>query len=399
MKSHNGNAGLAARFDVSRITETIQQALASAGLDTRSGTMKGVTDTIEQALSAAGIAQRRLPSERRGDVFDGTASVASAPASNVIALRTPSVAPVGVVDAPAKEKDLKRPGVFVERSFAGAGGARTYKVYTPAGYAGASRDRVPMLVMLHGCTQSPDDFAAGTRMNSLADEHGFVVVYPAQPASANVQKCWNWFRSEDQARESGEPAIIAAIAREVASTYHVDERRIFVAGMSAGAAMAVILGTTYPDLFAAVGAHSGLAYGAAHNLPAAFAAMQGRGEPPHVIPHAGIAIPTIVFHGDGDRTVDAHNANAIIRQAAARHVGTDLRTEHTDGVAAGGRSFSRVAYSDATNRVVAELWTLHGAGHAWSGGSAAGSYTDVRGPDASAEMIRFFQSQPRAGTA
>ena len=294
---------------------------------------------------------------------------------------------------------MPRPGEFIERSFTGAAGTRTYKIYVPARYAGASSENVPMVVMLHGCTQSPDDFAAGTRMNTFADEHGFVVIYPAQSASANIQKCWNWFRTEDQAREVGEPAIIAGITREVASTYPIDKRRIFVAGMSAGAAMAVILGTTYPDLFAAVGAHSGLAYGAAHDLPSAFGAMHGGSDLPRAMPDAGVAVPTIVFHGDGDHTVDAHNATTIVEQATARHDNANLREDATTGIAAGGRTYSRTAYTDMSDRVVAEQWTLHGAGHAWSGGSAAGSFTDARGPDASKEMIRFFYSLLRAGTA
>ena len=400
MKNQDRIAGRpAARFDVSGITETIKQALASAGLDARSGPMKGVTDTIEQALSAAGLMQRRPSPDGRGATIDGMAREVDTSNESAIVIEPPSVEPDEFIGEPEAETVLPRPGEFVERSFTGAAGTRTYKIYVPGRYAGVSGDKVPMVVMLHGCTQSPDDFAAGTRMNMLADEHGFVVIYPAQSASANIQKCWNWFRTEDQAREVGEPAIIAGITREVASTYHIDERRIFVAGMSAGAAMAVILGTTYPDLFAAVGAHSGLAYGAAHDLPSAFGAMHGAKDLPRATPHAGIAVPTIVFHGDGDHTVDAQNATIIVEQATARHVGENLRTDATTGIAADGRAFSRICYIQTSDRIVAEQWTLHGAGHAWSGGSAAGSYTDARGPDASKEMIRFFYSLPRAGNA
>ena len=175
---------------------------------------------------------------------------------------------------PTRPADRVQLGEFVSRSFTNHAGTRTYKLYVPASYSGEPGKPVPAVVMLHGCTQSPDDFAAGTRMNVLAEQHGFLVIYPAQAASANGSKCWNWFRSEDQRRDRGEPALIAGITRKVVANYHVDERRILVAGLSSGAAMAVILGTTYPDTYAAVGAHSGLPYGAAHSMASAFGAMK-----------------------------------------------------------------------------------------------------------------------------
>ena len=347
----------------SGISETIRRALASAGLDTGSGPMKGVTDTIEHALSAAGLTQRSESRDVRGMTID--------------------------IPAP-------RRGEFLEHSFSSAAGSRKYKVYTPTGYSSSSNEPVPMIVMLHGCTQSPDDFAAGTRMNALADQHGFVVAYPAQPAKANAQKCWNWFRSEDQARDSGEPALIAGITREVARSHGVDDRRIFVAGMSAGAAMAVVLGATYPDLFAAVGAHSGLPYKAAHDMPSALGAMHGVAAPDQATSNA---IPTIVFHGDNDHTVAAGNATAIVAQASGRRPGALLQRQATTDTAAGGRKYTRTDYIDESGRVQVEQWIVHGAGHAWSGGSAAGSFTDARGPDASKEIIRFFYSVARAGSA
>jgi poly(hydroxyalkanoate) depolymerase family esterase len=281
MKLHDAFAARSApRFDAGSITETINRALASAGLNTHTGPMKGVTDTIEQAFSAAGLTPRRESPRERGATIEGTAREVDESTQAAVEAVSP------------------RPGEFLERSYTCAAGTRTYKVYIPQRYADVPDDRMPMVVMLHGCTQSPDDFAAGTRMNAIADEHGFVVVYPAQPASANAQKCWNWFRTEDQVHASGEPALIAGIVNEVAATYRIDERRIFVAGMSAGAAMAVILGTTYPDLFAAVGAHSGLPYGAAHDVPSAFGAMRGGGASPRGRPRSAPAVPTIVFHGD-----------------------------------------------------------------------------------------------------
>jgi poly(hydroxyalkanoate) depolymerase family esterase len=347
----------------SRISETIRRALASAGLDTGSGPMQGIADTIDHALSAAGLVQRSVSRDFPGMPID-----------------TPT----------------PRRGEFLEHTFSSAVGSRKYKVYTPTGCSTASSEPVPMIVMLHGCTQSPDDFAAGTRMNALADQHGFVVVYPAQPANANAQKCWNWFRSEDQARDSGEPALIAGITRQIARSHGVDDRRIFVAGMSAGAAMAVVLGATYPDLFTAVGAHSGLPYRAAHDLPSAFSAMHGIAAPDRA---TSKAIPTIVFHGDKDHTVAAGNAAEIAARASESHPSAPLRRQPTTDTAAGGRKYTRTDYFDESGRVQVEHWNVHGAGHAWSGGSAAGSFTDARGPDASREMIRFFYSVARAGSA
>jgi poly(hydroxyalkanoate) depolymerase family esterase len=260
--------------------------------------------------------------------------------------------------------------------------------------------------MLHGCTQNPEDFAAGTRMNELADKHAFLVAYPAQSANANGSNCWNWFNASDQARDRGEPSLIAGITREVASSYRVDEQRIFVAGLSAGAAMAVILGATYPELFAGVGAHSGLPYGAADDVPSAFAAMRGgsgpifrrrglrsRASTPRVVPTR--APPTIVFHGDHDTTVHADNGSEIVAQAITlgRAQTGCLKKSVQGRVSANGRECTITIYRDSMMRPCIEQWVLHGAGHAWSGGCSNGSYIDERGPDASAEMVRFFLAQ------
>ena len=238
-------------------------------------------------------------------------------------------------------------------------------------------------------------------MNELAERHGFLVVYPAQAANANGGKCWNWFRSEDQDRDRGEPSLIAGITREVASNYRVDSRRIFVAGMSAGAAMAIVLGATYPDLYAAVGAHSGLAYRAAHDVASAMSAMQGTVPSMPSSKHVHEAVvPTIVFHGDRDFTVNARNAAAIVDQAtAAGSDKTNLHATVRKGSASNGGSFTQTVFADAANQPIVEQWVLHDMGHAWSGGSPNGSFTDAGGPDASAEMVRFFYSQLRAGSA
>jgi len=382
-------------FDATAITDTIKRALASAGLDTSAGPLGHVTGTIEQALSAAGLMPGKAPVSP-GTTFDGTARVVDP--EDVPAVEFPGPAARNVEPA-TQDTPSPQPGEFLERSFTSAIGTRSYKVYVPAGYLAQSSDLLPMVVMLHGCTQNPDDFAAGTRMNTLADEHGFIAVYPAQSAGANAQKCWNWFRTEDQLRDSGEPAIIAGITTEVASTYRIDPRRIFVAGMSAGAAMAVILATTHPDLYAAVGAHSGLAYASAHDVPSAFRAMRAANGSAISARRAAMSVPTIVFHGDNDQTVHAGNAAAIVRQAIAEQGGSALHEEASQGTAVGGRQFSRTVYLDPRNAVVAEHWIVHGAGHAWSGGSTAGTFTDASGPDASKEMVRFFLNLPRAGTS
>jgi poly(hydroxyalkanoate) depolymerase family esterase len=361
--------------------------------------MKSATDTIQQALSGAGLNQPTAPSEH-GAPLNGAARGIGTLHDNT------DGTPIG----PAAPVEPAHSGEFITRSFTNNAGTRTYKLYVPGSYSDDVGDPVPTVVMLHGCTQSPDDFAAGTRMNALAEQHGFLVVYPAQAANANGSKCWNWFRSEDQTRDRGEPSLIAGITREIASNYRVDERRIFVAGLSAGAAMAVILGATHPELYAAVGAHSGLPYGAAHDIPSAFDAMKGAGAlasipnlraaPMARLPQAEHRVPTIVFHGDRDPTVDARNGAAITEQAAVgRPDEPHLRANVHEGTASGGRTYSRTVYTDAANQPVVEQWVLHGAGHAWSGGSPNGSFTDACGPDASAEMIRFFYSQQRAGTA
>ena len=278
---------------------------------------------------------------------------------------------------------------FGEHVFANQAGSREYKLYVPSGY---NEQPLPLVVMLHGCTQSPDDFAAGTRMNDLAEEATFLVAYPAQAQSANISKCWNWFSPADQQRDQGEPSLLAGITRQVMRDFRVEPGRAYIAGLSAGGAAAAIMGATYPDLYAAIGVHSGLACGAASDIPSAFAAMrQGRSEVGRGNGRAGRVVPTIVFHGDRDTTVNPINGDQVIAQSKAA---TKLRTTVTTGEAPGGLHYTCTVQTDENGQSILEQWVLHGAGHAWSGGSTAGSYTEPRGPDASREMMRFFLQCP-----
>ena len=288
---------------------------------------------------------------------------------------------------------------FRQRITSGPHGSRAYKLFVPEG---PQPPRI-LIVMLHGCTQDSDDFAAGTRMNILAQTHGALVAYPEQSRSANPSLCWNWFERKDQRRDTGEPGILAGLAQEVAAEFEIGPGRTFTAGLSAGGAMAAILAETYPDVFAGVGIHSGLPYGAAHDIPSAFAAMQGKAGPagaasagnPREASLVQHHIPTIVFHGDADRTVHRSNAEAIVARVEAQAAG--LCPETQKGTVPGGRGFVRTTGRDASGAVRFEHWTVTGAGHAWSGGSPAGSYTDPSGPDASAEMLRFFLEQAARG--
>jgi poly(hydroxyalkanoate) depolymerase family esterase len=288
---------------------------------------------------------------------------------------------------------------FVAGSFSSDAGSRGYKLYIPSTYRG---EAVPLVVMLHGCTQSPDDFAAGTRMNALAEEHGCLIVYPGQTQSANAQKCWNWFSPGDQQRDQGEPALIAGITRQVMRDHAVDPGRVYVAGLSAGGAAAAIMAQAYPDLYAAAGVHSGLACGAARDMPSAFVAMRQGATDPQQLGRASSGkgsrriVPTIVFHADKDATVHPRNGDQVIAQSAAAG---GLRTEVQRGQVPGGHAYSRTIHADAAGQPVLEQWLVHGGGHAWSGGSAAGSYTDPRGPDASREMLRFFLEHPQSTQA
>ncbi|MEJ2869510.1 PHB depolymerase family esterase [Actinomycetospora sp. OC33-EN08] len=270
------------------------------------------------------------------------------------------------------------PGRVSRGSFTGPAGTRSYRVVVPS----QPQDRPALLVMLHGGTQDADVFAAATGMDDLAEREGFVVVYPEQSRQANAMGYWNWFEPRHQGRD-GEPSLIAGIVRTVADEHGTDPQRVFVAGFSAGAAMAAVMGAAYPDLVAGVGVHSGLAAGSARDVGSAFAAMRTGAYRP-----ASLRVPVVVVHGTDDGTVAPTNAGRVVESALSDSPGC-ARTEERGG-GGSARHWSRERWTDRDGRVRAESWTVHGTGHAWSGGRAGGSYTDPAGPDASAAMCMAF---------
>ncbi|MDF2463310.1 MAG: Esterase, depolymerase [Ramlibacter sp.] len=346
-----------------------QRLMKAATRFTRGGDLRAATAAIQSALMRNAPARERPQTD---DVIDVQANdVAAAPR----ALHAQTAPP------PAATAQPLGGGEFIAGRFATATDGRDYKLYIPPQ---AGQRPLPLVVMLHGCTQNPDDFAAGTGMNEAARAQGFFVLYPAQSQKANAHRCWNWFKHNHQERGRGEPALLAGMTRDVMARHAIDPARVFVAGLSAGGAMAAIMGEAYPELFAAVGVHSGLAAGSANDLPSALGAMKRS-----AAKASGTAsgVPTIVFHGDADGTV--HPANGAHVIAASVHSAADVQTEQ--GLATGGHRYTRHVHRGTDGgQVVAEHWVVHGAAHAWSGGSAKGSYTDPRGPDATAEMLRFF---------
>jgi poly(hydroxyalkanoate) depolymerase family esterase len=366
-------------------------AMRDAARLIRTGKLNEATRAIQHALSRnaprpdAGPpprnALRSLPAPQK----PGAARVARPLGDVVAALRNLKLRGLHLGSSPRlrtrRALAIPEGAQYLSRSFSCLAGTRSYKLYIPRNPV----PRPPLLIMLHGCTQDADDFAAGTRMNDLAEEHGFIIAYPVQPRGANPSSCWNWFNPQNQRRESGEPAIIARLTRKLVSEFNADPQRIFIAGLSAGGAMAAVMGATHPDLYAAIGVHSGLPYGAASDVVSAFAAMRGEtGDRPD--PHM-LRIRTIIIHGDADATVHPENARRLLEAQADFAAG---RPQTVSSSSAGGRSSTRTLVRDRNGRVRAEHWLIHGAGHAWSGGSPDGTYTDPKGPDASREMLRFF---------
>jgi len=357
---------------------------------TRSGQWQEATQWIQAAL-------RQSAAHASTASTADTEASASAPTAtdvidviDVLAREVPEAEPApSAADEPAPPRSTDVATGFFPGHYVGSAGQLPYKLFVPPG---AGTRPMPLVVMLHGCTQDPDDFAAGTAMNEAAAAQGFFVLYPAQSAKANPQRCWNWFKHNHQARGRGEPAILAGMTNEIIKLHGIDPDQVYVAGLSAGGAMAAILGSAYPDIYAAVGVHSGLAAGSASDLPSALAAMQGAGKPAPAVPPNGM--PTIVFHGDSDTTVHPGNGARVIAGSAPVGASVDRQTvQHGPG----GRTSTRVTYRAPDGDTVAEHWIVHGSAHAWSGGRASGSYTDPRGPNATAAMLAFFFRHRRCG--
>ena len=377
-------AMLASMREATRILRTSGPAEATAAIQRAlHGTTPTADEQVTSRLARPALAESAPAASRPGfrASMPAGAPIPRAASAQVEGSR------VAARHGRGRKADLP-PGEFLTGSFANPAGARDYKLYVPSGYHG---QELPLVVMLHGCTQTPDDFASGTRMNAAAELKPCFVLYPAQAQRANGSRCWNWFKGGHQKRDRGEPSIIADMTRELIGKYEIDRRRVYVAGLSSGGAMAAVMKTTYPDLYAAVGVHSGLAYGAAHDLPSALEAMHGRRRATAAGKRQDMT-PVIVFHGDGDTTVHPRNGDEVLAQflPGQRASASVPRTDVQRGQAPDGHPFTRTLYRDDAGRVVAEHWLVHGGAHGWSGGSREGSYVDPDGPDATREMLRFF---------
>jgi poly(hydroxyalkanoate) depolymerase family esterase len=309
--------------------------------------------------------------------------------------------------SPAADRGAMRPGAFVERTLeAGAGGARRYSLYVPGSYESGRRHA--LVVFLHGCTQDPGDLARGARVAAHAEREGVLALIPEQPESANPKKCWNWYDPGHQRRDAGEPALIARMTEQVMADYAVDPDRVHLAGISAGAAMASLAAVAYPERYASLALHSGLAWRAATDVAGALGAMARGAADPDALGAAAFkamgprarAIPALVIHGAGDPVVNPANGRQAARQWAvtnARALGGGPLTASERTGEEGGYRWTRTCHQNAAGACLAEEWVVSGLGHAWSGGSSEGTFTDEHGPDATREMLRFFREHPRAG--
>ncbi|NQW95163.1 MAG: PHB depolymerase family esterase [Polaromonas sp.] len=291
--------------------------------------------------------------------------------------------------APLPGRKASRAASFTQHPFVFEADTYPYRLYIPSAPAAdvGEAKRMPLIVLLHGCKQAALDFSHGTAMNTLAEEHQVMVLYPEQITNANAMRCWNWFEPGHQQAERGEPGMIAALTQKILQQHDGDPQRVYIAGLSAGGAMAAVMGGLHPDIFAALGVHSGLAAGAAQDVMSAFGAMRSGAKG-----RAASVIPTIVFHGTADKTVHPDNADHITDAALEALKASGLKLVKTKSPDSNNRDdkTERVIYSTEDGTPYIENWRIDGSPHAWSGGDAAGSYTDPDGPSASAAMLAFF---------
>lgn len=370
-------------------TAIIQEALKSAGLLKNSAAPAPAASPEPAAAGKAAFVDLNPPPDWAAKLrqqaaapeaaFSATGAGAEAMQDWMTRLKARMPGPLSPGQGRTVDPAAHGPGQFLHGSYSSDAGTRRYRLYVPAKAASGPR---PLVVMLHGCKQDPEDFAAGTTMNLAAEDSGCLVLYPEQPASANHTQCWNWFDAAHQQRGRGEPALIAGMTQQVLREHDGDAGRVYVAGLSAGGAMAAVMAATYPELYAAAGIHSGLPAGAAHDLMSGLNAMKGAGKMKRHGAAVNKPVRTIVFHGDRDAVVHPSNGQSVYRQFTH---GAPLRE-----VEDRGQGHTKTSALDGDGKVMAEHWTLHGAGHAWSGGSSAGSYAESGGPNASAHMLQFF---------
>ncbi|HEV7257278.1 MAG TPA: PHB depolymerase family esterase [Bosea sp. (in: a-proteobacteria)] len=358
------------------MTFRILDAVADAMAHLKTSDVAGATSTLRDTLMGGGV-----PAQRATIGYPFNAPMARRLADVLKVLKARRGEFPSLMPRPTPKSRADDPH-FTSRTLNSAWGTMNYKLYVPE-----HRAREPALVlMLHGCTQDPDDFARGTRMNRLADEFGLIVAYPHQPRSANAQGCWNWFDRRHQSAGSGEPAMLAALAQTVSVEFGIAPERVFAAGLSAGAAMADVLAEAYPEVFSRVGLHSGMPHLAAHDVMSAFAAMKGGGKAGRR-GAAGRASRKIIIHGTADSTVHPSNSDEIFERMRAR-VGASSIILTNDKTA--GRKVTRQVLIGPMGEALAEHLLIEGGGHAWSGGDGGGSYADPVGPDASREIVEFF---------
>jgi len=291
-----------------------------------------------------------------------------------------------------------------------AGGSRAYKLWAPATIE--TEKASPLVMLLHGCALDAQAMTEISGMNEVAEANRFLVVYPEQSRRANLLKCWNWFHPKHQTRDRGEPSILAAIIEQVCSRFRVDLDRIYIAGVSAGGAMAVIAGATYPDLFAAIAVCAGGEFKAATSVATGLSVMKHGGPDPlqqgqsaFEAMRAGLArkkkrrMPVIAFHGTADARVNPVNTEQIIAQWSATNACLAAQQGETDfslseqtvaGQVATGYAYKRRIYTDQRGELLMESWIIDGLGHAWPGSPQAHKYGDPKGPVAAREIWRFF---------